>query len=366
MLMNSKIYTHIELSYEGFSLDVKCDINGSGVTVIFGRSGSGKTTLLRCLAGLEKPDRGRLTVNGNDWFNDKVFVPPHRRPIGYVFQEASLFPHLDVKGNLQFAQRRAPRDSHSTEGIILSFDEVVRLCGVEKLLPRRAQQLSGGERQRVAIARALLIQPKVLLMDEPLASLDELGKRDLLSLIERLKREVKIPILYVTHSVNEVVRIADDVLVLDHGRVKTQGNVETVFNQELFCLDDGNPGSLVEAVVSGKDSEWHIANVTFSGGSLSLRDSGFELGQDLRILIPAKDVSITLARHDDSSILNILPATIISIVDLDGAPDAALVQLSVGETLFRAQVTQRSVAHLALSEGKFVWIQIKAMSILNS
>lgn len=363
--MNSKIHVNVQLSYDDFSLDVKCDIDATGVTVIFGRSGSGKTTLLRCLAGLEKPDHGQISVNGVDWVNDKVFVPPHRRPIGYVFQEASLFSHLDVNGNLQFAQRRASKDSVPTEGLTLSFGEVVRLCGVLNLLSRKPQQLSGGERQRVAIARALLIQPKVLLMDEPLASLDELGKRDLLSLIECLKREVKIPILYVTHSVNEVVRIADEVLVLDRGQVQSQGNVDTVFNQEMSCLDDGNHGSLVEAIVSEKDKAWHMVNVTFPGGSLCLRDLNFELGQTLRILIPAKDVSITLAKHDDSSILNILSAEILSIADIDGAPDAALVQLMVGDTLFRAQVTQRSVAHLGLSEGQSVWIQIKAMSILN-
>lgn len=363
--MNSKIHVNVQLSYDDFSLDVQCDINATGVTVIFGRSGSGKTTLLRCLAGLEKPDRGQITVNGVDWLSDKAFIPPHRRPIGYVFQEASLFSHLDVNGNLRFALSRVSKNTVPAEGIILSFDDVVRLCGVLNLLSRKPQQLSGGERQRVAIARALLIQPKVLLMDEPLASLDEDGKRDLLSLIERLKREVKIPILYVTHSVNEVVRIADEVLVLDHGQVKSHGGVDTVFNQEMSCLDDGNPGSLVEAIVAEKDSEWHMVNVTFPGGSLCLRDSNFELGQELRILIPAKDVSITLAKHDDSSILNILPAKILSVIDIDGAPDAALVQLSVGDTLFRAQVTQRSVAHLALSEGQSVWIQIKAMSILN-
>ncbi len=363
--MNSKTHVNVQLSYDNFSLDVECDINATGVTVIFGRSGSGKTTLLRCLAGLEKPDRGQITINGVDWVNGKVFVPPHRRPIGYVFQEASLFSHLDVCGNLQFAQRRASKNAAPDEGLTLSFDEVVRLCGVLNLLSRKPQQLSGGERQRVAIARALLIQPKVLLMDEPLASLDEVGKRDLLLLIERLKRELQIPILYVTHSVNEVVRIADEVLVLDHGRVKFQGNFDAVFNQEMSCLDDGNPGSLVEAIVSEKDNEWHMANVTFPGGCLCLRDLNFELGQNLRILIPAKDVSITLAKHDDSSILNILQADILSIVDIEGAPDAALVQLMVGETLFRAQVTQRSVAHLSLAEGQSVWIQIKAMSILN-
>lgn len=358
--MDSKIHAQIRFSYGDFSLDVECDIAGAGVTVIFGRSGSGKTTFLRCLAGLEKAQSAQLRVNGECWQNEKIFLPAHKRPIGFVFQEASLFTHLDVLGNLKFAQCRATKNS-----ALLSFDDVVSLCGVGGLLRRKTPELSGGERQRVAIARALMVQPEVLLMDEPLASLDEHGKDELLSLLERLKYEVKVPVLYVTHSHSEVVRIADEVLVLEGGRVKSHGGIKDVVMQKLFCLSEEHPGSFVEARVSAKDHQWGVATAEFPGGELLLQDKGYRLQQRLRIFIPAKDVSITLSRHEDSSILNILPAVVVSIAHTQELSEVALVELRVGESIFFAQVTRRSAAYLKLVVEQSVWIQIKAVSILK-
>jgi len=213
----------VMLARRGFALEVDCEIPGRGITALFGRSGCGKTTLLRCIAGLERIARAQIRFNGDIWQDDTHFIPTHRRSVGYVFQESSLFPHLDVRGNLEFGLRRVPAAQRR-----IRFDEAVTLLGLEALLKQRAQQLSGGERQRVAIARALLTSPQLLLMDEPLSSLDQTSKAEILPHLERLHDELSIPVLYVSHALGEVMRLADHLVMLDAGRVQAAGPLQEV------------------------------------------------------------------------------------------------------------------------------------------
>ncbi len=344
----------------GFSLDVDLDLSGRGVTGIFGPSGSGKTTLLRCIAGLQRATRGRLTVNGDVWQDASTFLPTHQRPLGYVFQESSLFPHLTAEENLRYAVKRA-----ATPGHPLAFDRAVSLLGLDQMLSRYPHQLSGGERQRVAIARALLIGPRLLLMDEPLASLDRARKQEFLPYLERLRRELDIPVLYVSHAADEIARLSDHLVVLESGRVVADGPP----NQVLTRLDGTLPlgedaGAIVEVTVVERDSDWHLARVAFPGGELWVPDSGDALHQSVRLRILAKDVSLALVPHRDTSIVNVLAGTIDAIAD-DTRPAMCLVRVRVGESVLLARVTRRSVAQLPLNVGQSVWVQIKSVAMVR-
>ncbi|MCW8194505.1 molybdenum ABC transporter ATP-binding protein [Proteobacteria bacterium 005FR1] len=365
----------------GFTLDVDLSIPGQGITAFFGHSGSGKTTLLRCIAGLEHAQQGRLIVNGETWQDDNTFLPTHQRPLGYVFQEASLFPHLTAMGNLKYAMKRAHRHSlgpegrhsphlrHSGEGRNPQnegnqLDHITHLLGIQHLLTRHPHQLSGGERQRVAIARALLINPRLLLMDEPLASLDLARKQEIMPYLEALHRELSIPILYVSHSIDEVARLADHLVALDQGKVIAAGPLGETLASVDSRLDLGEETGVVwEATVEEIDRQWHLARANFGGGDLWLRDSGLEVGQRIRVRILANDVSLALERHEDSSILNILPATVTEIAS--GTEGAALVKLDVKGFALVAKLTRRSVAHLDLLGGKPVWGQLKSVALIN-
>lgn len=348
-----------------FSLDVDTTLAGSGVTAIVGPSGSGKTTLLRCIAGLLKAEDGRCVVGGERWQDGDTFLPTHKRAVGYVFQEASLLSHLTARGNLDYAAKRAHRQVES------GFDQqVIDTMGIGDLLSRKPSQLSGGERQRVAIARALLVAPNILLMDEPLASLDSARKREILPYLERLHENVDVPIIYVSHSMDEVARIADDVVVLDAGRVHTQGKLETVFSQLNLPVHSADETSaILQARVSERDERWHLSRLALPGGqSLWTRDDGDELGKSVRLRVLARDISLSLSANDDSSILNRLTARVIEIAtDYDEA--MALVQLNLGSDtqgdVLIARVTQRSVEHLNLHAGQSLWVQIKSVAIVR-
>lgn len=347
------------LSYSDFSLDVEIDIPAKGVTAIFGHSGSGKTSLLRCIAGLETQCQGYLTVAGECWQDANTFLPTHKRPLAYVFQEASLFSHLDVLGNLQYALKRSDKSVK-----LVSLQEAVSLLGIEHLLDRPSQTLSGGERQRVAIARALLISPRLLLLDEPLAALDTASKNEILPYLEKLRSELAIPIIYVSHSSDEVARLADHLVVLDDGKVVASGGLKETLARLDFPIQLGDDrGVVIEGQVIEKDKDWSLAKVAFDGGELWIKDGGFPLKQLLRLHILARDISITLARHDDSSILNILLGSVGEILP-DNQNGNALVKLNVGETSFVARITLRSVAHLGLTLGKDVCLQIKSVALI--
>ena len=352
------IAARFRVGYPGFSLDVDLDLPGAGVTALFGRSGCGKTTLLRCMAGLEQ-GVGRFVVNGETWQDEGVFLPTHRRPLGYVFQDARLFAHLDVRGNLDYGRRRA------TSADLHGADAVINLLGLKPLLKRTPERLSGGERQRVALARALLAAPRLLLMDEPLAALDHARKQEFLPWLERLREELAIPVIYVSHAPDEVARLADHIVVIDSGRAVAQGPLtETLARLDLPIRLGDDAGAVFEAEVAERDAEWHLARVVFPGGELWVRDNGTPAGRRVRVRILARDVSIAAVRHDDTSILNVLPATVIDHVAEDH-PSQVLVQLQVGERRLLARLTRRSTQRLELAPGREVWVQIKAVALIG-
>ncbi|WNO11410.1 molybdenum ABC transporter ATP-binding protein [Teredinibacter sp. KSP-S5-2] len=342
----------------GFSLDLDLTLPGQGVTAIFGHSGSGKTTFLRCIAGLEKAKHGLLTIQGDTWQDDRVFVPTHKRSLGYVFQEAGLFTHLTVQDNLNFAIKRAAQSP--AEELI---EHIVDTMGIAHLFHRYPAQLSGGERQRTAIARALLVQPRLLLMDEPLASLDMARKQEILPYLERLRTSFDGPIFYISHSVNEVARLADHVVVLEEGRCIAQGSVTDVFSRIDFPLQLGNEtGVVIQGNITERDEQWHLALVSFPGGELWLRDEGQAIGSAIRLQILARDISLTLTPHEDSSILNRLRGTITDIKD-DMDASMVLVRLHVGNEYLIARLTRKSLHQLNIEVGKYVWAQIKSVAI---
>ena len=352
------IRAHFRLAWPGFTLDAALDLPGRGVTALFGQSGCGKTTLLRCIAGLER-GAGRLEVNGETWQDASRFVPTHRRPLGYVFQDARLFAHLDVRRNLDYGQRR----TRGTTAVARAA--VIELLGLGPLLDRLPERLSGGEQQRVAIARALLTAPRLLLMDEPLASLDHARKQEILPYLERLRDELEVPVLYVSHAADEVARLADHLVVMAGGRAVAQGPLSaTLARLDLPIRLGEDAGAVFEATVAERDAQWHLARVEFDGGELWVRDSGVALGRKVRLRILARDVSIAASRHDDVSIMNLLPATVIAHAAEDH-PSLVLVQLRIGATLLLARLTRRSAQRLDLAPGRQVWVQIKAVALVG-
>lgn len=345
------------LTVPGFTLDVDLALPDRGVTAIFGPSGSGKTTLLRCVAGLDRPDSGKLLFRGQIWQDAQTCLPTHRRPIGYVFQEASLFAHLTVLGNLHYGQRRsrAPQP----------LDQVVKMLDLGPLLQRMPDRLSGGERQRVAMARALAVAPQLLLMDEPLAALDATRKGEILPYLERLRDELKLPILYVSHSADEVARLADHLVVLEAGRVVAQGPLAATMARLDWPIHLGEERAVVLAgAVAELDGQWHLARVDFRGGGLWMRDSGLALGQQVRLRVPASGVSLALTHQEDTSILNVMAGVVVAIGPADH-PALALVQLRVGEALVLAQLTRRSVAALHLEPGRAVFAHVKSVALMQ-
>ncbi|MDP3617733.1 MAG: molybdenum ABC transporter ATP-binding protein, partial [Rhodoferax sp.] len=276
------IQARFHLNWPGFTLDVDLDLPARGVTALFGHSGSGKTTLLRCIAGLERAPQGRLAIDGDIWQDEGHWRPTHKRPLGYVFQEASLFPHLTVMGNLRYGLRRTSGARQ------VSLEQAIELLGIGPLLERKPDRLSGGERQRVGMARALALSPRLLLMDEPLAALDHQRKQEILPYLERLHCELDIPVIYVSHAQDEVARLADHIVVMDAGRAIAAGPLtETLARLDLPIRLGEDAGVVLDAVVAERDASWHLARVEFPGGSLWVRDSGHACGQPVRMRILA-------------------------------------------------------------------------------
>ena len=352
----------LKLAYPGFALDLDLSLPGRGVSALFGHSGSGKTTCLRAIAGLERSAHGRIEVNGECWQDDAtgVFLPTHQRPLGYVFQDAALFPHLSVRDNLEYGRKRIAAGKR-----LIDYGNIIELLGIGALLERRPARLSGGEKSRVAMARALLTSPRLLLMDEPLAALDHDRKQEILPYLERLHDELDIPSIYVSHSPDEVARLADHIVVMEGGKALASGPLgETLARIDLPIRLGEDAGVVIDAEIAGRDAEWHLARVAFPGGSLWVRDSGHALGQRVRVRILARDVSIARDAPTRTSIQNALPATLTEIAG-DTHPALALVRLAVGETPLIARLTQRSAAQLELKPGMKVWAQIKAVALIG-
>lgn len=349
------------LRYPGFELDVDLDLPGRGVTALFGHSGSGKTTCLRAIAGLEKTAEGFIDIDGECWQDSArgVFVPPHRRALGYVFQEASLFPHLSVRRNLEFGRRRAGAEAER-----VSWDQTVDLLGIGHLLERMPDRLSGGERQRVGVARALLTAPRLLLMDEPLAALDLKLKSEILPYFERLHDELDIPVLYVSHSPQEVARLADHVVLLDQGKVVAQGPISaTLARLDLPSVFTDDAGAVVEACVGDHDDQYQLTRLEFRGGSVLVPRRPEAPGRKLRFRVLARDVSLAQTRADDSSITNVLPVVVVEVAAAESASDV-LVRLDASGTPLLARITRRSCDRLQVAPGKPLWAQIKAVALL--
>ena len=352
----------LRMPREGFELAVDLDLPAAGISVLFGASGSGKTTLLRCVAGLERARQGLVRIGDEVWQDDAagVFRPTWQRPLGYVFQEASLFEHFDVRRNLDYGLKRSAAAT-SAQGL----DAAIHLLGIEGLLQRMPAQLSGGERQRVAIARALATQPRLLLLDEPLASLDHARKQEILPWLERIRDALGVPMLYVTHSADELARLADHVIVLDQGRVKAAGPVAVVLAAiDTPVLAGEDAGALLPGTVAERDARWHLCRVAFDGGSLWLRDSGRPLGQAVRLRVLARDVSIATEEPRRTSIQNLLPCTIESSLP-DAHPAQVLVRVSVGPSRLLARITAKAFDALELAPGKRAWVQVKSVALVQ-
>ena len=364
--MNS-IHLQIQLNRSAFMLDVDLQLPGQGITAILGASGSGKTTLLRTVAGLEKNQQGRIQIGAHVWQDTQqgIDLPTWQRPLGYVFQESSLLPHLTVSDNLNFGLKRALKTSGNAQpDAAKALQASIELLGIGNLLQRMPDQLSGGERQRVAIARAIAMQPQLLLMDEPLASLDAARRQEIFPWLSKLRDELKMPMLYVTHSADEVARLADHLVVLDKGNVKAQGPVSAVLTQVVNPVVVGeDAGALIAGHIGQVDKQWHLSRIDFEGGCVWMRDAGLPVGKAVRIRILARDVSLATSEPQNTSIQNQLRGTIQSITP-DAHPSQVMVVLKCGAEEVMARVTKRAVDELGLLVGQPVWAQVKSVALV--
>ena len=352
----------LALSRGAFTLDVALQLPTDGVSALFGPSGCGKTTLLRCLAGLERAPGGRVVVDGQAWQDGAAFVPTHRRAVGVVFQEASLFEHLDVRANVAFGWKRLAPEQRR-----ISLDDAIAWTGIEPLLARSTGGLSGGERQRVAIARALAVSPRLLLMDEPLAALDAARKAEILPAIERLHALSGIAIVYVSHAIAEVAWLADHVVLMDAGRALAAGPVGELLSRLDLPLPPGeDAGVVLQGEIGALDASFHLARLDVPGAAFWTRDPALPVGHRIRLRVLARDVSLSLAAQPDSSIVNQIPATVEAIAD-DTHPSQVLVRLRMhaGGSALLARVTRRSAQALALAPGMAVWAMVKSVALLD-
>lgn len=362
--MSSRLHARLKLVRDDFTLDVELDLPSRGISALFGHSGSGKTSCLRCLAGLERADEAFIQVNGDVWEDSRrqVFLPPHRRPLGYVFQEASLFPHLSVHGNLTFGWRRVAANQRKVE-----LERACQLLGIGALLERKPATLSGGEAQRVGIARALLTSPRLLLMDEPLAALDGPRKREILPYLERLHDELDIPVVYVSHAQDEVARLADHLVLLEQGKVMASGPVgQSLARLDLSLAQSEDAGVVLEGVVIGGQPDYGLFELRLPGpvGTvLRIAHPDLQIGNTLRLKVQARDVSLTLTQDITSSILNRLPVTVRDCRPADN-PAHVLISLDAGGNPLLARITRYSAEQLQALPGRHLWAQIKSVALL--
>lgn len=350
-----------------FLLKVAFHLPSQGVTGLFGPSGAGKTTILRAIAGLVRL-KGRVSLDGSVWQDDRrgLFLPPHKREIGYVFQEANLFPHLTVEKNLSYAMRRAGRPSAQ---FAVSFDEAAGLLGLGKLLNRSTQALSGGERQRVAIGRALLSAPALMLMDEPLSALDRTTRAEILPYLETLFRRLEIPVLYVSHNMMEIERLADRLVLIKGGRLLAAGPIEELeADPALPLMRMAGARVVLSGVVSSLDEAYDLTTIELDGGSLIVPGLQGPVGSRKRLRIPASDVSFTLSRQEETTILNSLPVRLVSLNEHSEQGAQLSIVAALGEdgegARIVAHVTRKSCEALGLTPGQQLFAQIKSVALL--
>jgi molybdate transport system ATP-binding protein len=356
--MSTGIHAQLSLTKHGFKLNAAIDIPANGISVLFGASGAGKTTLLRAIAGLEQ-STGSLSVNGEIWQDQHICLAPHERACGYVFQESSLFSHLSVRDNLQYGYSRADNPERC-----ISFDRAVELLSLNELLDRPSTQLSGGEQKRVAIGRALLRGPKLLLLDEPLASLDAGHKRELLPFLERLHSELSIPIVYVTHAADEVARLADYLTLMNQGEILATGPINEILTRfDLPMSHDADSCAVIATTPGNYDEQYGLTTLAFKGGSLLVPGRIASAATNIKVRIVARDISLTLQRQTGTSILNIVAATVLELAE--DSPAQTLVKLDAGGTVLLARITRKSAAAMNIEPGLKLYAQIKSIALVD-
>jgi molybdate transport system ATP-binding protein len=354
----------LSLNRPDFTLNIDQCLPAQGITVLFGPSGSGKTTVLRCVAGLETA-AGVVSLGDETWQDtaNNIFKPTWQREIGYVFQEASLFEHMNVRANLYFGLRRVKGIDRA--GQTQDLEAAVTLLGIDHLLDRSVSSLSGGERQRVAIARALATRPKLLLLDEPLASLDVARRKEVLPWLERLHHELRIPILYVTHSMDELVRLADHVVLLERGAVQGSGAISQVLgSHDAARLLGDEAGVITVGEIDEQNVQDQTVRVRLGGGYVWVPGHTLPVGQTVRLRILAREVSLSLTRHEDTTIQNCLQG-VIQAIEPDVHSSQALLHIRCGQEVIVSRVAQQSLSRLGMTVGSSVWCQIKSISLLD-
>lgn len=344
---------------DGFSLRIECQVPASGVTAIYGPSGSGKTTVLNAVAGIQPASGNSTIVFGNEqWQNGSQITPPWERKVGFVFQDARLFPHLNVRQNLEYAIKRRGDESQP------SFEEIIDWLNLKELLNRLPERLSAGQKQRVAIGRALLCGPRILLMDEPLANLDHAARRECLYYLQRLRAKLDIPIWYVSHDIEEVSQIADNLLLLENGHLEAQGSLIDLSSRlDTRLSHEEHAAAIISGEIQHHDTEYGLTEIRIDEQILLVNHLEAPLGQQQRIRIPARDVSICRARPQDSSILNIIPVKLLEIEATGGS--RVLLRLSLGDQCLLARITRKSAEVLQLTVGDKVFAQIKSAALLS-
>jgi molybdate transport system ATP-binding protein len=342
-----------------FIVDADFSIPEKGVLGIFGHSGSGKTTLLRCLAGLEKDVQGRIEINGESWLNESKNISAQRRNIAYVFQDGRLFPHLNVSKNLLYgASRNNMRNTENSEGV--DRDHLLELLNISHLLDRYPHQLSGGEQQRVAIGRALLKRPQMLLLDEPLASLDKKRKQEILPYFEMLHEELRVPMIYVSHDLDEMIRFCDHMLVMEEGKARFSGNIrDALVSPESPLAAIENAAAVLEGTVSKQEKDFDISTVHTVNGNKFQVPGLIAIGKHVRLIVFASDVSLAKNKATDSSILNIIEGELTDV--LEKKSGRMLLQINCNNDVLLSLISNKSFQLLGLSEDKKIYIQVKAV-----
>lgn len=356
----STLLLRLNLQRGDFALAVDETLPADGIIALHGPSGAGKTSLLRCIAGLERATGGLLSHGGDTWQDSErgSFIAPHQRRVGVVFQEARLFDHLTVRGNLQYGLRRTPTAERR-----IGFEEVVAALDLSLLLDRDPEQLSGGERQRVALGRALLTSPRLLLLDEPLSALDRSRKGAILTVLSQVPARFGIPLIYVSHTLDEIIQLADYLVLLEGGRIAGHGPLAKMLGRlDLPLARRDDAGAVLEAVVSAHDERYHLTHLRLADQLLAVSRLSRQAGERLRLHIHARDVSLTLSAPTDTTILNVLPCRITAIAAADN-PAQTLIGLESGGQTLLARITRKSCDQLGLKPGITVYAQIKSVAL---
>jgi molybdate transport system ATP-binding protein len=356
-----KLDVSFSTSYDRFSLDTSLTTSLKGVTGLFGPSGSGKTTFLRCIAGLKRAEKGYVSFGNQVWQDESkgIFIPPHQRPVGVVFQESRLFTHLSVLDNLNFGRKRNP-----TAVERVSWDEVLEILQLNPLLDRHPASLSGGEQQRVAIGRAILAGPELLLMDEPLASMDHQGKKRILGFIRQLQKRLQLPILHVSHDLEEILQLADYLALLEQGAITASGKITEIISRlDLPLSHRSDASTLVAAQVTKHDPAYHLNHLSFGTPkqTVYIPNTKLTIGEEVRIRIFARDVSLALKQPENSSILNLFPATVVEIAAEN--PAQFILRLAVSDTIILSRITKKSLENLDIKVGNQIIAQVKSVAL---